>query len=351
MKKFKQNIIVCSIVAALGMGYTPKTEALIPTTDIANLAEGIAGNIQDMYNWAEEKTMMMMDMDLSSMMEELSINNENNAIANMIVRNGAAKQEIQNLEIAEQSTPDMDAPDTATIQVLEESATCSSTVNSKKTSEESLEDHCQFETPEKDQIKENREIVKGFIEDCENLKRDSDSGSSLGMNGTMCTQASILVGAGTLDTLDENQSKAVKNYIKLISGVNPDIKKSYKYKADSVAKRESLIREMRKEAFRNLAVTSLNEIAYMRISEEGRLAPLHLLSEFDSNRYKSLDWSTKVSNTSISAKNSVYPSQILRKMAVMDSFLVHMSVLQYKQSLRQEAIDAASLAIQVEPLK
>ena len=47
---------------------------------------------------------------------------------------------------------------------------------------------------------------------------------------------------------------------------------------------------------------------------------------------------------------NVFPSEIMRKIAVMDAFLVHMSVLQFKQQLRMEALMAAQLALEINPL-
>lgn len=350
-KKSKLTILAYSLTICLGLSQTPKSEALIPTTDVAGLAESIAANIQALHQWAEQKSMMMMEMDMMAMMEELSVDNENNAISNVIVRTGAAMQEIQNLEVIEQSIPDKDSCRTIAVQVSLGDALCVVADKIAEKTDERLEKNSGFNKPSSKQIKERNQIAKDFVEQCLELQegiRDPETP----IKKSMCLKASILTGGSTIDTYDPNQEKAVNKFIELIAGPIPTIKETGTLSNSGASQNKKLIQEMRKEAFRALVDTSLSEVAGMRTSPNGtELSPLHHLSEFDKTRFGSVDWMATLQNVNPDKKNSVYPSEIMRKMAVMDSFMVHMTVLQYKQQLRIEAIQAGHLALDVEPLK
>jgi len=351
MLKIKQKAIAMAVMISLGIPYSQKAEASVVVTDPGNFLENLAGNIQDAANWAEEKSTMMFSMDLDALLAEMMVDNDNNAISNLIVRTGAALEEIQNIEILEMSIPDGDAADTVTLQVLEESATCSSAIGASEEAKERLSEHCQFEMDLGEQITVTEDIITNFVAECTALGESSGEEGDTGINKTTCTEATNILGVGTLDTLSHSESESVKKYIQLVAGVTPSIKKSYKFEDGSKLKNKELIKEMRLEAVRSMVQTSLSEIAFMRIGgDEVKFSPLHLLSQFDEDRYGSTKWTSSLANVDPDSKNSIMPSEILRKMAVMDSFMVHMSVLSYKQSLREEAINATRLAVVVEPL-
>lgn len=355
-KVFKKKLISTAMLSCC-MFYTPFASALLPTTDVGNLMEALAGNIQQSASWAQEKSMLMYKMDLSSMLEELSVDNTNNAISNLIIRTGAAKEEVQNLDVMEKSIPDRDAADTLTTQVLEKNADCASSIKTNEKVNKSLEKNCKFDVPEKAQIKDRKKIVSKFIADCESLVDDSITNKDENkIDKSMCLKASILTGGTTYDTYTKDEEKAVNQYIKLIAGVAPALKNSHKYKDSKNAHNDVLIKEMRREAVRSLVVSSLTEIANNRAmssenSNNPLMSKLNALTDFVHKRYQNEHWLKTLENVDHGEKNSVMPSQTIRKLAVMDSFLAHMSVLQYKQQLRMEALQSAQLAITADPLK
>ncbi|WP_137297114.1 hypothetical protein [Psychromonas sp. SP041] len=349
--KSKSTLLYAALTLST-IGYSSSSFALIPTTDAANLTENIAGNIASAYSWAEQKAIMMADLDLQSMLSELGIDNDNNAISNMIVRSGSALEEIQNIEIIEQSIPDKDATSTISLQAMKSTAQCSAQSEAETDMDDHVEENCQFMTDVADQIELRQDIVDDFIEECESLiDTDNLGDDEEPINKTLCVRSSILVGAGTLDTYTYDQASAVKQFVRLVTGVRPTLKQSGKHSEDSAV----LINEMRKEAVKGLAFSSLNEIALMRTSSTTSgtsplMAPLHIISDFDEDRFGSTSWMATLQNVDEDNKNSVYPSEVLRKVAVMDSFLVHMSVLSYKQQLRMEALEATGLAIKINPV-
>ena len=88
-------------------------------------------------------------------------------------------------------------------------------------------------------------------------------------------------------------------------------------------------------------------------SGAGYLSEMQRLEMFITERYLSPEWIKKVSNTdprkvdSDGKQYSLNPDQVLRESAVIDGFLAHMAVLQYKSMLKQEMLQAAILSLEV----
>lgn len=351
MLKFgKKKLIAVSLVLSMSLGHNDNSEAIVPMADVANLAENIAGNIQDMQTWAKEKALMMMEMDMEAMMEEMSVDNTNNAMSNMIIRTGAATEEVQNLEVAEMTEPDKDACNTIAVQASLNDALCIAADKVRDKTEETLEKNADFTAIPSEQIQKQKEIASEFVEKCLELQ-DKTVDEENPMATSMCLRASILTGGSTIDTYDAQQSEAVSQYIQLITGPIPSTKKTGTLEKDSNSRNMTLIGEMRKEAFRSMVSTSLHEIASLRTSPGGvEMSPLHNMTRFNKDRFGKIDWMATIQNVNPDKKNDVLPSEIMRKMAVMDSFMVHLSLMQYKQQLRIEALQAASLSLASNPL-
>lgn len=350
MKGCKKLIGKIAIVSALLVG-PQQSSALIPVTDVANLVESIMGNIQEMRQWAEEKAMKKLEAKISGANAQLGVDALNNAIANVIVRDGMAKQEIQNIDIIEKSAPDKESCAAIAASLMEKDAACVATEKSTSAVRRSTAKHSTFKATPAAQEQNITEIIKNKVAVCEQLLDEEGDGT---ISSTLCTRADLMLGGSTGNTFSNIETQAVDEYIDLISGTVPVKKTAGNYDGADGAQKTILVNDLRREAFRSLVNTSLNEIAAIRKSaNENEPSVLDSLQLFDDERYGSTEWMAGVGNISPvpGEKNQVLPSEVLRKIAGMDTFLVHMSMLQYKQQLRMEALLAGSLAYQIDPPK
>lgn len=335
-------------LAAIALMIVPlHTKALVPVTDYPILIENIISNTQALYNWAEEKSLKMMEMEMQGLLQEMSIENQNNATANMTVRLGNVAQDIQNKEIEEMAQTDSDSSSTVVARLQQEAAACYAKKSSRRRGREVLATNTAFTAPMAVQMEAVKKFNDELVEACAALsKGDADE---LAMYQTACVDAGILHGSTSMDTLDADQSKAMDRYIELITGGAPELKRAGGYAAGSETQKRVLVEEMRVEALRSLAATSLQEIKSIRQSpntDTGELSVLHNLSKFNEERYGSVDWLTAVQNTNKDKKNTVMQTELLRKIAVMDAYMSNLMLMQYKQSLRAEALQAALLSIE-----
>lgn len=350
MKNVKKSIAKLSLMSALIFG-SQHSFAIIPVTDIANLIESINGNLQRMEQWAEEKGMKKLEAQISGANAQLGVDNINNAIANVIVRDGLAKQEIQNIDIIEKSAPDVDSCGAIAASMMEKNASCAASEKSASAIRRSTAKHSTFKATPAAQEQQIIEIINNKVSICEQLLDSEGDGT---ISSTLCTRADIMLGSTSSNTFSDIETQAADEYIDLITGTVPVKKTAGNYDGADQAQKAILVNDLRREAFRSLINTSLNEIALVRKSED-ELTPsvLDSLQLFDDERYGSEEWMASVGNISSdpSEKNQTMPSEVLRKIAGMDTFLVHMSMLQYKQQLRMEALLAGSLAYQIDPPK
>ncbi len=108
-------------------------------------------------------------------------------------------------------------------------------------------------------------------------------------------------------------------------------------------------RDMRAVLIQKLAATSLMEVMRAHLvppgEERSLVANLRLYS---ANRWGSPAWLAEVSNSNGGEPTS--PWQVLRKQASLDALSAHLDVLAHEQRLRMEALTAALLALEVNPL-
>jgi hypothetical protein len=350
IKHFKKKAIALCFTAVIPFS----SNALIPVTDYANLVENMLANMDQIYQWSEEKAMKMLEMESESLMQAMGVDNTNNGMANMIVRSGNAKQELQNLEIKEQSEPDDDACKTVTNQVLLGQVSCKTLDQVIDKTSESEEKHSNFGKSYQETKADASKIMNKIIDEC-NILQDGEFDENSPLKTSNCTKAGIFNGSVSGDSLSQFDQKAADVFVDLVSGPVPDFKESNKFENGSYAQNEVRVKELRKEAIRSLVNTSLNEIKSMRtsISETESTAvpsPLATLNKFNEDRFLDPDWVASVQNVNPGTKNFVTPTIIQRKLLVINSFIAHVELEQYKQQLRQEAILAALLAVEAEPL-
>jgi hypothetical protein len=350
IKNFKKKTLAICFASIIPFS----SHALIPVTDFANLVENMVGNMDSLYNWSEEKAMKMLEMEADSLMQAMGLDNSNNGMANMIIRTGNAKQEIQNLEIQEQSEPDDDACKTVTNQVLLGQVSCQSVGSVIDDTSKSEEKHANFGRTYQETKVDSANITKKIIDDC-SILQDGEFDAENPLKTSNCIKAGIFNGSVSGDSLSQFDQKAADVFVDLITGPVPEYKHSNKFENGSYAQNEHRVKELRQEALRSLANTSLNEIKAIRLSssESGTTAvpsPLDAMNKFNKDRFLDPSWVASVQNVNPETKNKITPTMIQRKMLVINAFIAHVELEQYKQQLRQEALLAGLLSLEVEPL-
>lgn len=343
MKNKFTKAVLPALLATM-LVYPKQVNAGYPVLDISNLMETITQSIQDMQNWAQEKMMMMAEMDLQSMLSGLNIDAQNNAMTNLIVRDGLKDQTIQNIEMTMHSVPDMDACGTLTQQIVAKETQKNNALKKQSQIRKEQKKHNDFGKSVKQWKNAQEEVVEDVFEYCKG------TGGNDGLKSSLCSQGSLIVGGSSGTTLSGAESDASSQVVDLLVGVNSEYKKSNDVTKDTVEHKKLTLEEMRKEAFRDLARVSLHEVS-KQFSSTGNLpSPYQILRQFDNERYGNEQWLKDIQNVDPDNKNAVYISEITRKIAIMNAFMVHMDVIKYKQQLRMEALQGAMLALEVEPL-
>lgn len=349
-----KSLIACLIIAIVLPLGQPAHAAGIPTIDVANLAEAIRSNIQRGVQWGKEMAMKATQMDMESLLAKMGIQNDNNLMANNIVRRAKAMQDIQNLEVMEMSAPDDDACSTlAASNLSDQLAVVNERSLESRSREETLfqtagrntEDGLVTDTDLK------RQTALELFEVCAALQPDGvDAAEGQELYTSLCAEPGLLMGVGTTDVYTPDQQRAADNLVRLIAGPTPTTLESVGVTdGDSPAALRKRMSDMRRLAYRKLVFNSLNAVAETRRNYSNS-SSLFALQKFVDERYGDPNWLAKIGNVDGSAKNDDMPSEVQRKMAVMMAFQVHLDLLRYKQSLRVEGLQAADLALQLTPI-
>jgi len=347
----RKALLAVPMVAILVASPAP---AGVPTTDGANLAQNIANNIMEAVAWAQEKGLMLMEMDLSSLMSKLQIQNQNNAIANMIVRNGRALQDIQNKKIAEQSMPADNACSTIS------SAEAGRQVD-EIASERKMRRAAEFAALTKDLSGANErgrgaltgdtsrlqaQAAKDIVDECSTLQSVAagDVNMDAPMATSLCMRGDLLTGDASVMTDDESAAMDVLN--RLLAGPIPESDRV----SPGVKGNQDRVQIARREALQSLAFGSLQEVSAWRQPATQGISPMVVLEEAVGAHYSPGELS-KVANVNSDAKNDDMPSEVQRKMAQMQSLGLYINKEQLKSDLRRQALLAALLSIKVTPLE
>lgn len=333
-------------------------QAGVPTLDYSNLVESITSNITEMANWAEEKAKMALEMDMEALMNKLSISNINNAFSNMIARSGAALQNIQNLEMAEMMEVDGDVCGNVAFSLFDAEVGCYVDDRANAEAHDIITDSTRYDlnAPQFDKHREN--VTNEIIETCDNLLTVEDSGieDSDRIMYSQCLQAGSMLGLGTGDTFNDEEEKAVNTQIRLLTGPVPEKKASEGLIPGSDNWVRVRLSEMRKDAFKSIPVSSFTEIAKWRKkpSESAPLSRMQVLQEFVDQR-KDPDWVLKVGGAKWEgedkdADTTVYRTELLKKMTVLEVKQTELQLEQFKHQLRLEGINAAMLSLMIDPL-
>lgn len=356
MKNRTKKIAASIALTSMLMTTTPANATGIPTVDIGAIAESIASNIQAAYQWAEEKMISLSQIDMEALMSKFEIDALNNAIANMIVRINNTTQDVHNAKIIEMTTPDRDVCKNIAINLVMDDIYCaldSQREEQAAASAAARQANVAASTSGAEHDKYVSKKVKEYAESCAGLP----SGQSVkSMNDTHCARIENLT-QGPADT----DSQEVKERTRLASeliidnmtnehrprkATNPNL-------PESIGKKTAIAADLRFEAFKEIVRDSLHETNNMRQVPQGTLkSPMQALIDFDMKHWGDELWIQEVSNTGpTKISKPVSQTELMRKLAVMEAFNTHLSLLHYQSQLRLERLSASQLELQLDPMK
>jgi hypothetical protein len=356
-RKHKIKALV-SAIALAGTLSVPMANALIPTTDAANLGEAIMANINRAMEWAKEAAMNTAQMDLMGSLSGMEVDTINNGFANMIARFGQTQQDIQNTEQLEKSIPAQDACKTVTVSNILEDALCDSDsqVETLAAARKATADMSMGRPvgaggkgPSVDDVQKMQvENAKKTLVTCEGLPD--------GSGGSLCEKPSLGISPpnGTLSA-PEYKAVIIQNEI-AANAIMPVVPISSGYDSTSGTYKQASLQDSRRENTRKLALATLDNITIIR---EGTLegdvrkpGELFAMQKFADDRFGSADWLCQITNTCANKSATgayVAPAELEKRAAEMDAFMLHLSVQQYKQSLREEQLLANLVLLNLEP--
>ncbi|MGD1524412.1 hypothetical protein [Vibrio owensii] len=349
-----KKLLLSSMVSLSLLGSMPSHAFVF--SDIGVLIEETVGNAQEAANWIQESELMKLSMEMDSWMQQTEM--EMNAFLTQTTLQTELEhtENMHNKMVDEMSEPDDQAGQNCAIQNANSDVACYTVDLVTKAIDKDTYENANFTTTPI-QVQQNAfDKRKKIIDDCRSLQyADAPEGQD-DLATSLCTRSGILLGVESQDTYTADEQEAVTHIVDLITGPIPDYKKSESLPEGSPEKLALMNKEMRMLAIRSLANSSLEHIAGVRKSagENASMqvpSELGTLQEFDDKRWGDVDWSLKVGGASKNIEDTDTRSEILRKMAVMQSFQIHLEMIKYKQMLRMEALQAADLSLQVQPLQ
>jgi hypothetical protein len=359
-RKHKIRGLVAAMAVA-GLMTTTIANALLPTTDAANLAQAISSNIQRAFEWAKNEAMQTAQMDLMSSLSGMQVDNMNNGFANMIARFGKTQQDIQNTDQLEKSVPAQDACKTITVSNILNDALCASDsqVETMQAARKAVSDMSRGKVVGNTgkgpvvadvQVEQVKRAIAA-LKSCEGLVDSS--------GGSLCEKPSLAISppGGQLN-VNEYKAVMIQNEI-AANAITPVVALSTGYGVETGTYKQAKLADDRRENVRKLALASLDEVTMIRdgtLDEDGTRKPgeLFAMQKFADDRFGSADWLCQITNScanKTSTSGYVAPDELEKRAAEMDAFMLHLSVQQYKQSLREEQLMANLVLLNVDPVK
>lgn len=345
-----------AIAATLSIGLicTPVT-AGVPTVDGPNLAQNIANNIMQAASWAQEKGLKIMEMDLTSLLTKMKIQNDNNAAANQIIRNGRAMQEIQNKEIAEQAmAADNACAVTASAEAQKQIMDASQTLKERKAANFAAASQ-NFSAAEatasgnyiNNNDQNNFQMAETLVADCSVLQSvgSGDVNEDAPMATSLCMRGSLLTSSSP-ETMTNDESAAVDRMNSVIAWPFAEGDSISSGKAGNMDR----VAIARREIFQNMVFGSLQEVSSWRQPAVQGISPMMTLEKAVKAHYDPEELA-KVSNADPATKNSDMPSEVQRKMAQMQALSLYIESERFKGDLRREALLSGLLALQIRPIE
>lgn len=335
--------LLCAI-GAVSLTASMSANSQILDHDAASFAEIMMGNQERSLQHLAKQAWNRAKAEFDAFMAEQNINAMENGFANMVVRTTQTATDLFNMERMMEMLPAISACGSSTIQVLGRDSLCQEEAAEEASVNRHTARHATAGMPVQLQDEIIRETEQEHFDKCLAL-----SGGDI--SDSVCSSAANLFGGTSGATKDPHTQEAADSFIDLVVGVAPD-KKPTVEEIENMTPEEvkAYNRSQKKEAIRSLAAVSLESINNETRSpdaENYRPSKLHRLKSFNDQRWGDESWLRKINNTALTEdeENSVTETQLLRELVAMEAFGIQLQTLQYEQSLRDEALQAAMLSL------
>jgi len=344
--------LLSAALLSLSVTVSPVAISTVMTFDNPNFIQQVLGNLQEVKGWMEEKALMMQEMTQRGVMTQLMVAAENNGAANIVTRLGKTLEEIQNIEQIQKMMPPPSSCSTITASRTIDEIKCDKEDEvSENSSKFAKKTGGYVDTPAT--FKERKILAANtIINKCRAL--DTAAASEI----PECIRTDYLLGGFSGETLSDEQAEATKAQIDIIVGPIPDGKTNSNLGDDYVVQKER-IKDYRKHGLKMMAMSSLQQIRAERVSfgADGN-SYMSVMTSFVEDRFGSESaqaFMKKITNSDPNANKDVSkvttPEQVQRETFIINSFNTYLSLLKYKQQLRLEALTAALLTLEVDPIK
>lgn len=373
MLRLKKVLLSTAIALSLASG---SSMATYPTFDGFNLAEAVTNNIEAITARIERQIQEQIKRNLE---KALFVKDQNSGSAKEMAKAKAEQDMLEsskNFDIAKDLAPIDTCDDVADKEFSEriEDAINGGDCEEPEENTDNVENTTRKAvtyTSISNQEEMRQMDAKETVDFCKTvLKAPPPSGDDLSTPSALaayswCSDPSLLI-QDSVSAYSVNEAKAAKEQVKIIT--EPLLRKRSlsSLETNTPQGRMSLLKEFRKDLLIGMAQRVLNDavdfktpIDYTPSSDEsapGYFSNMQQLERFVLSKYLDKDWIHKVSNTHPDKSGpdgkdySYTPQQVQREIAVIDGFLAHMAVLQYKSMLKQEMLQAAILSAEVNPV-
>jgi hypothetical protein len=357
---FKMRPLVAAVIVATSLVVsvpfvTPKAHAVYLVSDAAAFVQDTYANVQRMIESSKELAYLKTQLDMMGTFAEMQVDNVNNGFANVIARLDKGEEERQNLEQMENSQPATDACATVTAAAGLNEASCASEdkmeafvaarANNNSMSSgggkfvckagASNSSACSFvagEPPSVDDVnKKNTVDAVEVIDRCKALK--DPAGKS------WCEHPELMM-FGT--ALTNEQYEAVDIQINLASNLNKPVPLADDTLIkDSPEMKRARAADLRRENMRESAVAAQKNLHMLMNGTRDKSGNLkgevEVLDTYMSERLGSENWMCEVTQSCAGATTPyVAPAELEKRKIEMEAVLLHLTLQQYKSSLRVE---------------
>lgn len=348
-----RSITTAAFAAAIfgaGMMAPKPALAVLPFTDYANLYQAVVSDMKRAFEWAEQKAMMMTQMDLEGIFAEMNVDTINNGFSNMIARIGRANQEVQNIEQLERAQPAQDACATVSLGQNLMEGVCSAIDSITNAAAGRADFNMVASGGGKPVVGKNGEvtIVPGQPATVDEINKANQTIANTlfeqceGTKGK-CQNTSLLI-APPGSVLSDEEYKEAQLMNKVAGGAllpqpksdptadlnSASYKKQRLYDIE-MANRNEMLRVSRD----NLLVINQGTLKNGNQREMGEVTQLE---QYLSERMGSENWLCEVTNSCKDGKTYVPPAELEKRKIQMQAVLLHISMQQYKSSLRTERL-------------
>ncbi|WP_137297098.1 hypothetical protein [Psychromonas sp. SP041] len=346
MNNTKKKLLPLIIGASL-LGLSAPSSAVVPITDYTQLGQSITDDVAELLYHDLWTTIADSMMEQATSMASLTIDNTNNMWANAVVRQGAAYEEIQNIEVTKMVMPAFN-----TVKTLGLSVSLYCNEGSEVYEKES--DDKNYVSEQMAAVIENEGgTATTFSDTQDEIVERFNGGDGVCSNlSTTTTESAInpkplISDTADEESLSEDAEQAIYDYIDLVA---PPYVPLYLDKSRAISGNTTLkVKNTELEALQSFPRVMLLKLMSKRsvTNSETGLSEITTLDEFGEQHYGKGTSSTENISGQIMLSNLAVPSVIWRNLAVMKAFQVHMSVLKYKAALDNEAIKAIDLAFEL----